>query len=230
MTEAEWLARGREILDRRGRSGWELVEWVRDGDAAMPAATVREAAERIGMSPGKFCEYRTISRSYALFRRRNTLGVSAVAAAIPLSEDDRDRVLDRAEAEGLTRLQLRDLVREVSGRAERNRLRAEVREVRRRLKAAEADPLGTAAAARRRVAGLAREAIGAYRDLACALELLAGEEALLERMHGNARRGLVRNLRRSVDSVAAACDELAVQRIAPALARVGGAEAEEGGQ
>ena len=126
--------------------------------------TVREASERLGISSGNFSQFLNLSRTYPPFRRLNTVGISIYIEGLRLGEEDRERLIDAA-AGGLTYREARTFARELKGEAERARLRAEVQELRRRLRAAEQDPADVAKRSVRRVRDAARAAIGAYRDL-----------------------------------------------------------------
>ena len=201
-------------MARRRGASWDLVDVVAAGARRFPG-TVREASERLGISSGNFSQYLNLSRTYPPFRRLNSVGISIYIEGLRLAEADRDRLIDAA-AGGLTYREARAFARELKGEAERMRLRAEVAELRRRLRAAEQDPADVARRSTRRVRDAARAAIGAYRDLA-AVVVEVCEEPVLRGLHGNARRGLSTTLRRDIERVATAADAAVDQRIRPAL-------------
>ena len=206
----EWIEAGREIVGRRSSAAWALADWVAGGAMRFGGSSAREAAGKLGISPGKFSDYLTVAKAYPKFRRRNTLGFSHHAETARLPEADRERILDLAEAEGWTRDRVREAAREVQRKA-RPRRRPdpdEGRDMATRFR----DRLD----AERRIA-----AGGIKRMTRIATEILRSDE--IETLHGNARRGLARNLRRAFDT---AGERMRVHRAeaAVALARIEGSK------
>ena len=92
-----------------------------------------EAAEICGVSISKLLNYLETGKVFPPVSRRNNLTFSHHMEVCRLPEEDRERLLSAAEAgdpetgRPWSRDRLRDAGREVSGRAEAERLRAEKR-------------------------------------------------------------------------------------------------------
>ncbi len=152
-----------------------------------------------------------LAKVYPEFRRRNSLTFSHHLEVARLPEAARERLLEAAAAEVWTRAQMRDAVREVSLEGTVARQRREIVELKRRLAATEDEPRDVTAQAVSRTKAERRVARDAARRIASVAEELAGAP-VLDRLHGNARRGLARALRAEtgalVESVNAAVDRI----------------------
>ena len=95
------------------------------------------------------------------------------------------------------------------------RLRRENAELRRRLKAREVDPRDVAERLRDRLANGRRTVRGEGRRMAAHAEEVAQSDAL-DGLHGNARRGLARDLRRLANGLADDTDQVTARLAAAA--------------
>ena len=217
----EWMARGGEIVGQRDHQGWSLVDWLRDGDERYPGDGVKAAAERLGISPGKISDFRLLSKIYPEFRWRNSLTFSNHLEVARLPEAARERILDEAAAGNWTRNQVREAAHDASLEARLARAEAERDEYKRRLRAAETDPRDAVSQARSRLEAERRVAREAARRAARIVEDLAASEATAA-LHGNARRGVVRDIRRTADALVADVNA-AIDRIEAVVGTLEGA-------
>ncbi len=217
----DWMARGGEIVSQRDHQGWSLVDWLRDGDERYPGDGVKAAAERLGISPGKISDFRLLAKVYPEFRRRNSLTFSHHLEVVRLPEAARVNILDEAAAGNWTRNQVREAAHQVSIEARLARAEAERDEYKRRLRVAGADPRDAASQARSRLEAERRVVRDAARRAARIVEELATSEVTTA-LHGNARRGVVRDIRRTADALVADVNE-AIERVETAVAAIGGA-------
>ena len=196
-TFEEWVSVGEEIAAQHSAAAWDTADWLAFGDAQYPGESVRATAERLGVSAGKISRYIAIAKAYPVLRRRNTLAFSHYQEVVPLREEIAEALLDKAEAEGWSRHQLREAVREARRDSELARKDAEIARLKSRL--AEAESEESARAAVQAALGSSRKAASktcesAVRTLKARLtrEALAG-------LHGNAIAGLIRELKAERD-------------------------------
>jgi hypothetical protein len=118
-----WEALGRFLgsLDRRSR--WYLGDWLNFGEAvygeaasqgveATTAERYNEAERVTGLDHGTLMNVRSVCARVARSRRREELGFWIHAEVAPLDPEEQIAWLDRAVAEGWTRAELRDAIRE----------------------------------------------------------------------------------------------------------------------
>ena len=218
----DWLAAGRAILDVRSSASWSFGDWLVAGEDAFGGDTLRDVADRLGISPGKISDYRLAARTYPAFRRLNGLGFSHHLEAARLPETERDNLLVAAAQGGWSVARTRAAAREISLEGKVKRQAAEIVELRRALAATKSDPRDVAEQARLRLAAsrrLIRDEAG--RAAAIVEEVAAGE--MLVGLHGNARRGLARGMRREVDRMAAEVN-LVIDRVAAAADAIEGVQ------
>ena len=157
-------------------------------------------AEAFAVSDRKIGQYRAVSRAYPKRIRIRTLTFTHHRLAARLPEEERGRILDAAAVEGWSVSRLRSAVRDASLEGRVRRQAAEIRALRRKLKAAESDPRDLLARFRSRLKAelkVLKENGGRVAELA---EELAAPE-IVERMHGNARRGALRDIESASETI-----------------------------
>ena len=215
-TREDWLAAGRRLVDARSEASWAFADWLAAGHAAWGKEAVREAAEATGATPGKIRHYLRVSTTYPKSRRRLGLTFSHHLETAFLPDADRDRLLDAAEAEGWPRARMRAAAREASLEGKIARQRQAIAQLKRALKAAQADAHDTIAQTRSRLGAERRVVRDAAGRAATMVEALV-ESGVPGRLHGNARRGLARDIRRAATALAGDVNA-ALDRIEAALA------------
>ena len=198
---AEWREIGSGLARERRASDieWRIGDWAARADGTF--ATLDEAAGLVGESLGNLKKYVATAKAYPKVRRRTGVLFSLHLEAVAVAEAERERLLDRAEAERWTRAEMREAVRESSQAGENARLRRENAQLKRTLRQLRADARDTADQARARCAAERR----VIRDSLRRLRVVSGElaaDGALDGLHGNARRGLARDLRRLADRLA----------------------------
>lgn len=217
----DWLATGRAILDGQSSASWSFADWLIAGEGAFGGDTLRDVADRLGISPGKISDYRLVARTYPVFRRLNGLGFSHHLEAARLPETERDNLLVAAAEGGWSVARTRAAAREISLEGKVKRQAAEIAELRRALAAVKSDPRDVAEQARLRLAASRRLIRDEAGRAAVIVEEVAADEMLVG-LHGNARRGLARGMRREVDRMAAEVN-LVIDRVAAAADAIEGA-------
>jgi N6-adenosine-specific RNA methylase IME4 len=99
-----WEARGRRIWEAVNRSAWELGDWW---NAGVPYGDRVEVAERVGFVHQSCRNAGAVSVAFGVSRRRDTLSWGHHAEVARFKSDEQDAWLDKAEANGWTREQLR---------------------------------------------------------------------------------------------------------------------------
>lgn len=194
-----WIAEGREILARQSAASWQFADFLAGPDAPEDLPD-RALAEAFAVSDRKIGQYRAVSRAYPKRIRIRSLTFTHHRLAARLPGDERARILDAAAKEGWSVSRLRSAVRDVSLEGRVRRQAAEIRELRRKLKAVESDPRDLLARFRSRLkAELKVLKENGVRVAALAEELAAPE--IVERMHGNARRGAFRDIEGASEAI-----------------------------
>ncbi len=217
-TRADWIAAGLSLSGSASEQSWAFADWLATGHSAWGKDAMTEAAAATGASPGKIRHYLKTSTVYPQSRRRLTLTFSHHMEAAFLPEGEREQLLDRAEAGEWSRAEIRAAAREASKDGKLKRQAAEIRALKRALKAAQANALDTTRQARSRLYAerrVIREAAGRSADL---VEELADSGAL-DDLHGNARRALVKALQQSGQAMAAEVNK-ALARMKAASERI----------
>ena len=207
-----WLAEGREILARQSGASWEFADWLASDDA--PEIADREIAEAVGVSRRKIGDYRTTSIAYAGGTRMPLLTFSHHRCASKLPEEARSALLSQAASGAWPVSRLRGAVRAASLEGRVLRQTAEIRELRRLLRAAEIDARTVTTRVMSRLKAERGVAVDTLKRYAASMEELA-EPELLDRLHGNARTGIARGARREVETL--------VVRLNAEIDRIGGA-------
>ena len=208
---ADWREIGSGLAreQRAADIEWRIGDWAARADGAF--ASLADAAAIVGESAGNLRKYVATARAYPPIRRRTGLAFHMHHAAAALPEDVRERLLDRAEAEGWTRADMRAAAAEATTEGRLRRALRENARLKRALRQAHADARDTADRARSRLGGERRVIRDALRRMRAVARDLAADGAL-DALHGNARRGLARDLRKLGDTLAddleAAMDEL----------------------
>ena len=190
-----WLDEGRQILERQSAASWEFADWLASDEA--PDIPDRDIAGYVKVSREKINQYRSTSRTYPSGIRIPPLTFSHHRLARALPEEERMRLLKSAAAEDWPLKRLRDAVREASTEGKLRRQAAEIRELKRQLKAAEIEARSAAERIGSRLRAERGVAVTSLKRYAADAEELAAPE-LLERLHGNGRLGLARRLERDV--------------------------------
>ena len=180
----EWLRVGEELTARHSSAAWEAADWLAYGGARWAGERLEEAADRLGISPEKISNYIVVSDTYTTFDRRKSLTFSHHLEAARLPAAARGHVLDAAETGGWTVLRTRQAVRE-QVMAERRRCAA-----RKPPDPDAADRMRERVKAERRFAAGAAKRLGRLATQATRSDVIGG-------LHGNAQRGLARDLRRA---------------------------------
>ena len=208
---ADWREIGSGLAreQRAADIEWRIGDWAARADGDL--ATLDEAAAIVGESAGNLRKYVATARAYPPIRRRTGLAFYMHHAAAALPEDVRERLLDQAAAESWTRAAMREAAREATTEG---RLRKALREnarLKRALRQAQADARDAADQARDRLDGERRVIRASLRRIVGVAKALDADGAL-DALHGNARRGLGRDLRKLGNAIAddleGALDEL----------------------
>ena len=178
---------------------WRLGDWAARADDDF--ATLGEAAAIVGESALNLRKYVATATAYPSVRRRTRLPFYMHLEARALPEGERERLLDQAEAERWTRAEMREAAREASAIGQAARRRRENAALKRALRAARTDARDVVERARVRLDGERRNVRGSLRRVATLAKELAAADAL-DGLHGNARRGFARDLRRLADALA----------------------------
>ena len=218
-----WIAAGVSLSGSASERSWEFAYWLAAGHAAWGAEAMSEAAKRTGAPPGKISNYLATAKAYPPIRRRIALTFSHHMEAARLPDTEREQLLDRAEAGGWSRAETRAAAREASLEVKNANLRRKVAELERALAAAKADPRDVAKQARSRVDAERRVIRDAGGRAADTVEELL-ESGVLDGLHGNARRGLARDIRRSANAIVQSVNR-DLERMETAAARIEGSPA-----
>lgn len=107
----EWERIG-TTLDTMGAGlNWWRGDWLNKGEAKF-GETYAQAVQETGRSEQTLMNVAWVARVFPMERRREALSWSHHAEVAALDPDVADRLLDRAEAENLSKSSLRELVRE----------------------------------------------------------------------------------------------------------------------
>ena len=196
---AAWLDEGRGILERQSGASWAFADWLAAPGAPAGIAD-REIAHAVGVSREKIRHYREVSRAYPIATRIASLTFTHHRAAVRLPPEDRAELLAAAAREGWSAAATAEAAREAGLEAKVRRQAAEIRELRRQNAALRRDAKDIVAAAQGRLRGERAVAVDAVGRYAAILEELA-DPGLLERLHGNARRGLERSVEVEAESL-----------------------------
>ena len=199
--EAEWREIGSSLAreQRADDIEWRVGDWAARADGDL--ATLAEAAAIVGESPGNLRKYVATAKAYPNVRRRTGLAFYMHLETAALPEADREALLDCAEAEHWTRAEMREAVRDSSQAGENARLRRENAELKRTIGQLRADARDVADHGRSRLDAERRVIRDSLRRLTAAVGELAEGDAL-DGLHGNARRGLARDIRRLANKLA----------------------------
>lgn len=178
---------------------WRLGDWAARADGDF--ATLADAAAIVGESAGNLRKYVATAKAYPPIRRRTRLPFYMHLEACALPEGARERLLDQAETERWTRADMREAAREASAIGQAARRGREIAALKRSLRAARADARDVAERARDRFDGERRNVRGSLRRIVALANELAAADAL-DGLHGNARRGMARDLRRLAGALA----------------------------
>ena len=189
---------------------WRIGDWAARADGAF-ATLAAAAAAIVGESASNLRKYVATAKAYPPIRRRTGLPFFMHLEACALPEADAERLLDRALAEDWTRAEMREAAREASAEGRLRRALRENARLKRELRQARADARDVADRARDRLDGERRVIRESLRRIAKIAGALIADGAL-DGLHGNARRGLGRDLRKLgdalADSLEGALDEL----------------------
>jgi hypothetical protein len=106
----DWLAIGNELLSVSDASAWWLGDWLVYGEQRFPER-YRVAISSTNLSYKTLRNYAWVARRFPVARRRDALGLAHHAEVAALPEEDQDRWLDRAVAEGWSVAELRRRLR-----------------------------------------------------------------------------------------------------------------------
>ena len=215
-----WIAAGQALARDRSEASWEFADWLAAGHEAWGKEAMKVAAEATGATPGKISHYLKTATVYPPLRRRNSLTFSHHMEVARLPEADADHVLDEAEAEGWSHREIRAAARDASKDGKIARQAAEIRALKRALKAARTDPRDAAAQAGSRLGATQRLVKDEVNRAASMIEELAQPE-ILDGLHGNARHGLVKKITASCKAIVADVNA-ANARIAAAATKIKG--------
>ena len=217
---ALWEKYGRSLLDNESEASWKIAEWVHAGTHSHNK-TVYWISQRFGLTESICHRYRRVVSMFPKGNRHHDLSFSHHLAVVGLDADVADGLLRTAVQNRQTCEQLRKIAKNHSDQAQIEALRKENESLKKRLKNANER---LAAETVERITGSVTESLKAtnrgYRQTASAIEDL-GKSGLLDYVHGNARRGAIRNLERLVNSTGRK-NEAALQRISAAIASLSG--------
>lgn len=200
-TREEWSAAGVRFAETQSTESWAFADWLKAGVDEWGEDAAREAAERSGISAKTVTNYLAVATAYPTVRRRTKLTFCHHLEVARLTPGAADALLDRAVAEAWPVHQTREAARDASVTGESERLRRDLAKTRRQLKAGRIDPADAARRARSFLDAERRLIRDSLRRLVDAARQFAAS-GTLDRMHGNARRGVARDMRRLTDDIA----------------------------
>jgi hypothetical protein len=109
ITFDDWFTLGRQIKTVVDASAWWIGDWLYHGQETYPDRYA-QALELLTLEYGTLRNYAYVSGRIDVSRRRDTLSFAHHATVAPFPVPEQERWLDRAEAEGLTRDQLRQAI------------------------------------------------------------------------------------------------------------------------
>lgn len=112
----EWVDVGRRVGVHADASLWWLGDWLAYGKRRY-GKSYKRGIELTGLEYQTLRNYATVARRFELSRRRDTLSFHHHAEVCALPDDEQDRWLDRAEAEGWSRNELRRRLRRAASAA-----------------------------------------------------------------------------------------------------------------
>jgi hypothetical protein len=110
LTFERWQAIGRRVAGIAEASTWWLADWAAYGEASY-GEKYRPAVEATGIGYQTLRNYAWVAGRFEVSRRRDKLSFAHHAEVAALSAADQDAWLDRAEADGWSRNELRDRLR-----------------------------------------------------------------------------------------------------------------------
>lgn len=215
-----WIEAGRALSRTRSEASWEFADWLAAGHEAWGKDATKLAAEMAGTPRGKIINYLRAATTYPPTRRRVALTFSHHLETAFLPEADGDRILDAAEAGGWSRGETRSAAREASLEGKLARQARKIRELDRALKAARADAADASKQACSRLDAEHAIIRDAVRRAAAVPDGLVADGAL-DGLHGNARRGLARSIRRWANKIVVEVNG-AIDRVEAAAAQIEG--------
>lgn len=111
-----WQELGNQLREFRSASSWWVADWFAFGEGRF-RDRVSQALEARDASYGGAANLATVARRFPVSRRRENLSLSVHREVLALPEPEQDRILDEAEALGLSSRDVREMVRDVRGRA-----------------------------------------------------------------------------------------------------------------
>ncbi len=111
---AKWASLGHLFGHVKDVSSWLIGDWILWGEAVY-GEKYSDAVESTGLAEATLANYVYVCRSVAFSRRREVLRFGHHAQVAALEPAEQVEWLDRAEAEGWTRTQLREAMREAKG-------------------------------------------------------------------------------------------------------------------
>ena len=156
------------------------------------------------------------ARAFPPERRRPGLSFTFHRLCVALPSEVVDNLLSRAEAQGWSRDELREHIRDHALEGKIASFEAENERLRRQL----TNSRDFSLAGRRRVEDAARSLVSAVKGFASVVDEVTGDPALPE-LHGNAQRGLARGIEQSVQKASLAIAEVFNERIDESLNRLG---------
>lgn len=110
LTVDEWRAVGGELGQSARAVQWWVGDWINYGDKIY-GSTYEAALEVTGLSLKTLQNYASVSRKVESSRRRELLDWTTHAEVAALEPAEQDRVLSEAEAQGLSKREVRQLVK-----------------------------------------------------------------------------------------------------------------------
>lgn len=112
----QWVEYGQVLVDASSALQWAIGDWINYGESRHDWG--EKYTQALSAFQYKYEYLRNIAwvaRSFDVSRRRDTLTFSHHQEVAPLDQPTQDKLLDKAEQEGLTRDQLRDEKRRETG-------------------------------------------------------------------------------------------------------------------
>lgn len=108
----DWVECGEFIQQAQGAIQWWRGDWSNYGAQAYGEAYSQEI-DKFGVDYSTVANERWVAKQFEFSRRRENLSWSHHAEVASLDRAEQDEVLDRAEQEGMTRKELRQLVKRI---------------------------------------------------------------------------------------------------------------------
>ena len=219
---AAWESKGRKLLDDDSDRSWAMADWVVDGIAnyGHTAATI---SSRFGLSLTPCKQYARSAERFPPVERFAILTYTHHAETLSLDKEAAVEILQRASKGRLTCDDVRSMVKRARMQTENARLKIENEALKKRLKYSnEKLAVETVERLSGRLSASLKASVKGYDQAATTIAELH-ESGMLDYLHGNARNGTLRKIRRQIDTGGVKC-MASIEKIESVLEKLEGDE------